>query len=348
MPLDLSTLKDVPRLLIEAELKPLQGHTIYPTNFPNLGAATYADPAAGWDNLQVESQQSMANLMESACWSGDTWKAPLEDIPYVEVADKSGEVFTWSTLEAHRLNSVYIEKTEWFAEFKKEIGFRPDRPFDPVRQLAPILLKYDPNSLIHGVMLESVAGVVRLPRALGAFIEAEDVRVAAGGGVKFDRNQPTKTASQTAKENYGNVIYSRDRYSPRVTKAYFNLDLRQIQAYVIDDLARGFLIHFALYKIAAVLATGCARRRECEFEVVTIPLDEKDLTKGEQKKIIARGRGLSQVACQSVVTAISNPEQLAKDTVSAIDALGNQSPKTLAPKDSKHNSRRVTRVTYLG
>jgi CRISPR-associated protein Csb1 len=347
MPLDLSALKDTPRLLIEAELKPLQGHTIYPTNFPNLGAATYADPSAGWSNLQVESPQSMANLMENACWSGDTWKLPLEDIPYVEVEDKDKHVFTWSTLEAHRLNSVYIEKTKWFDDFKKAIGFRSDRPFDPTRQLAPALLKYDPNSLIHGVMLESIAGVVRLPRALGAFIEAEDVRVAAGGGVKFDRNQPTKTASQTAKENYGNVIYSRDRYSPRTTKAYFNLDLRQIQAYAIDKLAKEFLIYFALYKVAAVLETGCARRRECEFEVATTPLDEKEPSRGEQNKIGVRGRGLSQAVCQSVGTAISDPDQLAKDTVSAINELGKQKPEVLTPREKTHN-RRVTRVTYAG
>jgi CRISPR-associated protein Csb1 len=38
MALDLSSLKDAPRLLIEALLKPLQGSRFQPTGFPNLGA----------------------------------------------------------------------------------------------------------------------------------------------------------------------------------------------------------------------------------------------------------------------------------------------------------------------
>lgn len=331
MPLDLSALKDTPRLLIEVELKPVQGHTIYPTNFPNLGAATYTDPKNGWQNLSVESQQSMANLMEAACWDGDTWKTPLASIPYVEVVDGSGHAFTWSTLEAHRLNSVYIEKSDWFETLKQEVGFDEERPYDPSRQLAPVLLKYDPNSLIHGVMLESIGGVVRLPRALSAFIESEDVQTAPGGGAKFDRNQPAKTATQTAKEGYGNVIYSRDRYAPKRTIAYFNVDLRQIHAYAIDELAKYFLIRFALYKIGAVLMNGCQRRRECEFEV---------------EKIDVRGRNVPDQFAKSISSALVNPEQLAKETTEAIDNVAHQHPETLAPQNDKRDGRRVTIAKY--
>lgn len=331
MPLDLSALKDTPRLLIEAELKPVQGHTIYPTNFPNLGAATYTEPENGWQNLSVESPQSMANLMEAACWDGDTWKKPLENIPYVEVVDGRGQAFTWSTLEAHRLNSVYIEKSDWFETLKLEVGFDEEYPYDPPRQLAPVLLKYDPNSLIHGVMLESIGGVVRLPRALSAFIESEDVQTAPGGGAKFDRNQPAKTATQTAKEGYGNVIYSRDRYAPRRTTAYFNLDLRQIRAYALDDLAKNFLTRFALYKIGAVLMNGCQRRRECEFEVQSINI---------------RGRSVPDDFAKSISPALENPEQLAEETTEAINKLADQHPESLARTNDKREGRRVTIAKY--
>jgi CRISPR-associated protein Csb1 len=331
MPLDLSALKDAPRLLIEAELKPLQGHTIYPTNFPNLGAATYTDPKNGWQNLSVESPQSMANLMEAACWDGNTWKEPLADIPYVEIVDENGKAFTWSTLEAHRLNSVYIEKSDWFETLKQEVGFNEKRPYDPPRQLAPVLLKYDPNSLIHGVMLESIGGVVRLPRALGAFIESEEVQVAPGGGAKFDRNQPAKTAAQTAKEGYGNVIYPRDRYAPKRTIAYFNLDLRQILAYAIPELARTFLIRFAFYKIGAILMNGCQRRRECEFEV---------------KKIEVKGRSISDDFGKSLVEALKNPNELATETTEAARKLDTEHPDALAPKNDKREGRRVTIAKY--
>ncbi|NJL50594.1 MAG: type I-U CRISPR-associated protein Cas7 [Blastochloris sp.] len=332
MPLDLSALEGASRLLIEAELKPVQGHTIYPTNFPNLGAATYTDPTRGWQNLTVESQQSMANLMEAACWDGETWKEPLAGIPYVEVVDGSGKPFTWSTLEAHRLNSVYIENTDWFEKmFKADVAFNEERSYDAPRQLAPVLLKYDPNSLIHGVMLESIAGVVRLPRALGAFIEAEDIRVAAGAGAKFDRNQPSKTEGQTAKEGYGNVIYARDRYAPKRTVAYFNLDLRQIRSYVIDEIAKDFLVRFALYKIGAVLDNGCQRRRECEFRV---------------DKIEVKGAGLKEEFCNEIKAALLNPKQIATDTTEAINKLAEKCPGALAPPKTERDSRRLTQVKY--
>jgi len=331
MPLDLSALEKTPRLLIEADLKPIQGHTIYPTNFPNLGAATYIEPKSGHQNLLVESPQSMANLMEASCWDGDTWREPLANIPYVEVVDENDQPFTWSTLEAHRLNSVYIEKSDWFEELKREVKFDEERPYDPLRQLAPVLLKYDPNSLIHGVMLESIGGVVRLPRALGAFIESEDVQVAPGGGAKFDRNQPSKTATQTAKEGYGNVIYSRDRYSPKRTVAYFNLDLRQIRAYAIQELAKDFLIRFALYKIGAVLMNGCQRRRECEFEV---------------EKIEVKGCNISDDFSKRLVEALKDPDQLAEETTEAINKLADTHSDALAPKNDKRAGRRVTIAKY--
>ena len=66
---------------------------------------------------------------------------------------------------------------------------KADRPID-LRKLSAVLLKYDFNALIHGVFLETIDGRLRLPRALTAFIEAEDVKVAGSGGVKNDRIDP--------------------------------------------------------------------------------------------------------------------------------------------------------------
>ena len=42
-----------------------------------------------------------------------------------------------------------------------------------LRKLAAVCFKYDPNSLVHGVFLEKIAGRLRHPRALSAFIEAK-------------------------------------------------------------------------------------------------------------------------------------------------------------------------------
>nr|WP_256360918.1 type I-U CRISPR-associated RAMP protein Csb1/Cas7u [Methylomonas koyamae] len=73
MSIDFSALHAAPRLLIEAELQPLQGARFQPTGFPDLGAAVYDGPN-GNRLLLVESAQSMANRMETVCWD-----APNDD-----------------------------------------------------------------------------------------------------------------------------------------------------------------------------------------------------------------------------------------------------------------------------
>ena len=67
MQCNFSPLEKAPRLLMEAELEPVQGTRFQPTGFPDLGAATYEGPD-GTPMLLVESAQSMANRLESVCW----------------------------------------------------------------------------------------------------------------------------------------------------------------------------------------------------------------------------------------------------------------------------------------
>lgn len=261
MPLDLSSLKDSPRLLIEAKLKPLQGTRFQPTGFPNLGAAEYEGPD-GVRMLLVESAQSMANRMEAVCWDevDDDWVKPLRGLPVVKVIDKNGKPLTNSVLEAHRINSEYIARAKGIDVIAEDIGFEKDRPFDIHKQLVPALLKYDPNSLLHGIFLEEIAGVIRLPRTLSAFVEADDVHVVASGGVKINRVEPT------LKEGEGNVPYSRDEYTGEIT-AYFNLDLAQIRTFWLGEKVENLLIALALFKIRKFLEVGLRLRTACDLTV---------------------------------------------------------------------------------
>jgi hypothetical protein len=48
MPLDLSVLKDAPRLLIEAELKPVQGTRFQPTGLAAQSAVRYFGTRRQW------------------------------------------------------------------------------------------------------------------------------------------------------------------------------------------------------------------------------------------------------------------------------------------------------------
>lgn len=305
--IDFKKLENVPRLLIEAELKPLQGTRFQPTGFPDLGAAVYDGPD-GRRMLLVESAQSMANRMEAVCWDhvADDWVAPLKGLPYVKVVDKNNKALTNSVLEAHRINSAYIhdgKNTDVFSLLKNEIGDLTDKAVN-TRDVAKALLKYDPNSLLHGAFLvkkghawDAISeGRIRLQRTLSAFIEALDIVVAQSGGVKLDRiKASTKDKSDEkseegrgTQEGYGNVVYPRDEYSAKKITAYFNLDLAQIHAYGLGEKVVQLLIALALYKIRRFLDTGLRLRTACDLDCleikVTRPKDFEIPTTDELEK----------------------------------------------------------------
>lgn len=278
--MNLDALNDAPRLLIHATLRPVQGTRFQPTGFPDLGAAEYQ--AGGRRMLLVESAQSMANRLEGVCWDeGAGAPVPaLSGLPYVRSTLPDGSV-TASLLEAHRLNSPYIVNSETFSTIRDEIGFESNAPFDR-RRLAAVLLKYDPNSLLHGIFLEKVGGTVRLPRALSAFIEASDVDIAASGGVKFDRVQPgtgdggDKTRYGKANEGYGNVPYHRDEYAAASIDAYFNLDLALLRGLGLGADAETMLVALALFKIRRLLHAGLRLRTACDLDVVEATVTRPD------------------------------------------------------------------------
>src|SRR5258706_10157321 len=151
MPIDISALEYRSKLLFEIPLKPVQGHRFQPTGFPDLGAATF-DTKNG-RCLLVESAQSMANRMESVCWDEAKQEVgdELKGLSYVRVVDDKNAFLTSSILEAHRLNSVYIERSdggEFFNVLKKELGLAKDRPISRAPFVRGVF-KYDIGSLFH-------------------------------------------------------------------------------------------------------------------------------------------------------------------------------------------------------
>jgi len=265
--MNITALKDQPRLLLKAALQPLQGSRFQPTGFPDIGAATFEGPD-GRKMLLVESAQSMANRLEAVCWDAvaNDWVAPLQGVPVVKVNDKAGKPLTNSVLEAHRLNSPYITSANGFDAIKIAIAFDDRRPFNR-KALIKALFHYDPNSLLHGVFLEKIAGVIRLPRSLMGFIEADGVSVVASGGVKNDRVRPSKgDDGKTAKEGFGNVPFHREEFTGNVT-VFFNLDLALIRGFGLGEEAESLLIGLALFKIQRFLRDGLRLRTACDLEI---------------------------------------------------------------------------------
>lgn len=255
------------RILIEADLKPLQGQRFQPTGFPDLGHATYRT-ASGTEMLLVESAQSVANRLETVCWdeAAQDLAKPLRGLPYVRV-DMSGKVLTNSLLEAHRINSPYILEGAdrgFFDKLDQELG-HDDRPVD-MAFLARVLAKYDVNALLHGVFLakkELAGGRFRLARAVSGFVEARDVAVVTSGGVKNDRVNPSGDTSS----GFGNVPFHREEYTAGAITAFFNIDLAQIRSYRLPDPMTELLTTLALWKVLAFLDQGLRLRTACDLEV---------------------------------------------------------------------------------
>lgn len=270
--MDLEILRNEPRLLVEVNLKPLQGTRFQPTGFPDLGAATY-QAADSTSMLLVESAQSMANRMEAVCWDEgkNDWSQALKGLPFIQVIDKNGKPLTNSVLESHRINSPYIlEDKAFFIKLQSELGIMEHGRVD-LQLLAKTLLKYDINSLLHGVFLAKsnlAGGRLRLPRALSGFVEAKDVTIAASGGVKKDEVNPSvdREKGLDAKKGFGHVPFHRDEYSGKIT-AFFNIDLAQIRGYRLGKDVEDLLTVLAIYKIRKVLNEGLRFRTACDLEI---------------------------------------------------------------------------------
>lgn len=270
--IDYDKLKGAPRLLMEAKLKPLQGHRFQSTGFADLGPARYTLPD-GTEMLLVESAQSVANRMELACWdqATDDLINDLKGLPYIRVkrlGDGGNGALTNSVLEAHRINSPYILEggdKSVFNKLKQDAAGMEQGPVN-IRALARLILRHDPNAVIHGVFLakkELAGGRLRLPRLLSGFIEASEVRPAESGGVKNDRVDP----SGDTKQGFGNVPFHRTEFTAREIKAYFNLDLALLCGYGLPEEATQLLIALSLFKIRRFLSTGLRLRTACDLEL---------------------------------------------------------------------------------
>jgi len=270
---EIKKLENEPRLLIEVPLKPRQGTRFQPTGFPDLGAATY-QTYDGKQMLLLESSQSKANRLELTCWDGK--KNDLIDIlhglPYIKVIDENGKFLTSSILEPHRISSSYILESDdksFFNTMKSELGTMEFGAVDN-QKLAKTMMKYDINTLIHGVFIakkDLSGGRLRLPRALSSFVEASDVTEAPSGGVKIDHVNP----SGDSKAGFGHIPYHRDEYTGKIT-AYFNLDLSQIRGYNLGNEITDLLITLSLYKIQKLLRDGLRFRTACDLEVESAPI----------------------------------------------------------------------------
>ena len=278
MTVSFDALAATPRLLIEANLVPVQGARFQPTGFADLGPAEFTRPSDGTQMLLVESAQSVANRLESAILGADgvSPMEELEGLPYVRVrlTGQGKGVTTSSLVEAHRLNSPFISSNKKFeSRFLESSGYRKGKVIQ-WNKVAEAIFSMDPCSLIHGVFFSNLEdGRLRLPRALTGFVEAEGVERAASGGVKNNHFDPAGEirAEGYDKDVYGNVPYSRVEFTAQRITAYFNLDMTQVRSYGLPDAATRLLIGLSLLKVQRFFDHGLRLRTACDFRLDAEP-----------------------------------------------------------------------------
>ena len=258
---------------MESNLEPLQGSRFQPTGFPSLGSAEFTVPTnEGAKSLLVESAQSMANRLEMVCVNktNSSLVEPLAGMPLIRVNDAEGEFMTNSIMEAHRMNSSYIlgDKDQTMVKkIKGELNIRGKDGAIDIPKFAKFVLKYDTNSILHGLFLSQsdlAGGRYKLTRALSSFIEATDIQPAVSGGVKLDHLSPSG-GDGDAKTGYGHIPYSRTEYVAKSITAYFNLDLALIRSYSLGASANDLLYTLALWKIRSFLSSGLRLRTACDL-----------------------------------------------------------------------------------
>jgi len=317
--IDYEKLSTAPRLLLEAELKPLQGNRFQPTGFADLGAARYTLPDGKTEMLLVESAQSVANRMELACCAADQKKLlkELDGLPYI-ASTFNGNDLTTSYLEAHRLSSPYLLNEEWAKKLAAEMDIKDDYQINN-KNVMKTLFKYDPCSLIHGVWLgtkeykkEFSGGRVRLTRLLSGFIEAADIIVAESGGTKFDKNAARMSETGNAETGYGTIPFHRTEFTAKTIISYFNLDLALLRGYGLDENATNLLIALSLFKVRRFLSIGLRLRTACDLDCTGIKATRPEgFVIPEEQVLLAE--------CTRLIAACKNDGLFAEPAITSIE-----------------------------
>lgn len=261
--------QETQRIYMEQHLRPAQGDRFQPTGFADLGAAVYDLPGGG-RKLLVESVQSMANRFEAALIGpDDDLRAEFKGLSYLKASlTGAANSIVTSLTEPHRINSPWFISDKTFqANFVEKCGYRKGSPLD-WRQIGAAIFYYDINSLLHGCFLANLAsGRIKTPRALSAFIEADNPREALSGGVKINPIDPAgKIRSKDFdKDVYGNVPFARMEYTAETITAYFSLDIGLLRGYGLPQEAFDLLVALGLYKIRWFLKAGVRLRTACDL-----------------------------------------------------------------------------------
>jgi CRISPR-associated protein Csb1 len=187
--------------------------------------------------------------------------------------------------------------------------------------------------LIHGVFLEEIAGVLRLPRVLSGFIEAEGVSDAESGGVKINR------IDATLKDGVGNLPYPKREFVARKITAFFNIDIAQIRGFGLSEDSQRLLLAIALYKVRRFLDVGLKLRSGCDLDLVELKVTRPaDYAIPSTEQIAKELPGLIEVAGKSGLFASPSVTEIKWDGRAPGKKKGKTDKGELAGTEEETNS----------
>lgn len=284
-------------LIFTARLKPVGDlDRFQPAGFPEVGHVIYDAPRERTEGhgkekvCIVDSPASMANHLETVCVAGAgsmELHPDLKNLPYV-VCQTDNEVDVVSTFtEGHRLASDYfLDATKDGKSFRevlrnefKIIEVKKDKTYfiPPAKwwDIYNTIFKYDPNSLIHGVMFAKEQ--IKISRLLTAHLEAFGAARVGRSGVKFDR---------LGKTTSGQPIFSVDEETAQEIRATFVIDLAMLRSYGRGELGLNakqlrLLLDLGLWKIRQLLIRPFRYRTQCLLgcESVAVSTEMESLDK---------------------------------------------------------------------
>jgi CRISPR-associated protein Csb1 len=273
-----------------------------PAGFPEMGHVIYdaprvdekGDPAAPEKVCIVDSAASMANHLETVCFANPAagiLHPDLEALPHVRcVTDRNprmengrlvpgpenerDRVVVTTLTEGHRLASDYFldgqRNGQGFRELlRNELGIvevKKDKTYflrpDDWWTIYTTIFRYDPNSLVHGVMFAREQ--IKISRLLTAHLEAFGAARVGSAGVKFDR---------LGKTTSGQPIFAKDEETARRIEATFLIDLGLLRSYGhgehgLNDAQKRLLLELTLWKIQRMLAAPFRFRSDCYLRCV--------------------------------------------------------------------------------
>lgn len=176
-----------------------------------------------------------------------------------KIKDKNGKEKE-ETIVAHWSGKRFRE------QLRREFGIKEvkkDKTYfiwpDTWWQIYKALFKYDPNSLVHGVMFAKEQ--IKLSRILTAHMEAFGAARVGRSGVKFDR---------LGKTTSGQPIFAVDEETARTIVATFILDLALLRSYGrgdkgLNEKQKRLLLDLAIWKIKRLLQSPFRFRTGCQL-----------------------------------------------------------------------------------